>query len=51
MALELQKLKEQDCPVFIFHMKPQYLKTIQEEIDALDDKRISMLTEDEEIAL
>jgi cAMP phosphodiesterase len=51
MALELQKLKEQDCPVFIFHMKPQYLKTIQEEIDALGDKRISILTEDDDITL
>ncbi|MBN1253718.1 MAG: 3',5'-cyclic-nucleotide phosphodiesterase [Deltaproteobacteria bacterium] len=51
MTLELQKLKEQNCPVFIFHMKPQYLKTIQEEIDALGDKRISMLTENEVITL
>ena len=51
MALELQKLKEQNCPVFVFHMKPQYLKTIQEEIDALGDKRISMLTENEAITL
>lgn len=49
MARELKKLKEKDCPVFVFHMKPQYLKIIEEEISALHDERISLLTQGQEI--
>lgn len=51
MAEELKKLKQQDYSVFVFHMKPQYLKTIEEEISALHDERVSILTQGEEIAL
>ncbi|MBW2039386.1 MAG: 3',5'-cyclic-nucleotide phosphodiesterase [Deltaproteobacteria bacterium] len=51
MAKELEKLKEKDYPVFVFHMKPQYLETIKEEISALHDGRISILTQEEEIDL
>lgn len=51
MAHELEKLQEQDCPVFVFHMKPQYLKTIENEIKALGDERITILSQDEEIDL
>jgi cAMP phosphodiesterase len=51
MARELEKLKDQDCPIFIFHMKPQYLKTIEHEIQALGHERISMLTQGQEIEL
>ncbi len=51
MAKELDKLKEKDYPVFVFHMKPQYLKTIEEEISALNDDRISILAQGEEIDL
>ena len=51
MAQELEKLHERDCPVFVFHMKPQYLKTIEKEIKALGDERITILGQDEEIDL
>ena len=50
MAQELEKLKDKDYPVFIFHMKPQYLKTIEEEIHALGDERITILAQGEELA-
>jgi cAMP phosphodiesterase len=50
MAQELKKLKDKDYPVFIFHMKPQYLKTIEEEIHALGDERITILAQGEELA-
>lgn len=49
MARELEKLKDKQCPVFVFHMKPQYLKTIEEEIRALGEDRISILAQGEEI--
>lgn len=49
MIKELEKLKERNYPVFVFHMKPQYLKTIEAEIKALGDKRISILAQGEEI--
>jgi cAMP phosphodiesterase len=51
MAQELKKLQERDCPVFVFHMKPQYLKTIEADIKALGDERISILAQGEEIDL
>ena len=51
MVQELEKLQERDCPVFVFHMKPQYLKTIEAEIDALGDERITILAQGEEIDL
>ncbi len=50
MAQELKKLNDKGCPVFIFHMKPQYLKTIEEEIHALGDERITILAQGEELA-
>jgi len=49
MAQELKKLKDKDYPIFIFHMKPQYLKTIEEEIHALGDERITILAQGEEL--
>jgi cAMP phosphodiesterase len=49
MANELKKLKGKDYPIFIFHMKPQYLKTIEEEIHALGNERISILAQGEEL--
>jgi cAMP phosphodiesterase len=51
MAHELEKLKERNYPVFIFHMKPQYLKTIEAEVNALGDERISILHQGQEIDL
>lgn len=48
LASELRKLKGGDCPVYIFHMKPQYLDAIEQEIRALGDERITILTQGEE---
>jgi cAMP phosphodiesterase len=50
MVQELKKLKDKDYPVFIFHMKPQYLETIEAEIHALGDERITILAQGEELA-
>jgi cAMP phosphodiesterase len=49
MAQELKKLTDKDYPIFIFHMKPQFLKTIEEEIHALGDERIHILTQGVEL--
>ena len=49
MVQELEKLKDKDYPIYIFHMKPQYLKTIEEEIHALGDERITILAQGEEL--
>jgi cAMP phosphodiesterase len=51
MAQELEKLQERDCPVFVFHMKPQYLKAIEADIKALGDERISILAQGKHIDL
>ena len=51
MAQELDKLTDTKYPIFVFHMKPQYLKTIEEEIHALGDERISILAQGEDIEL
>lgn len=49
MARELEKLKNKNYPIFVFHMKPQYLTTIEKEINALGDEKISILTQGDEI--
>jgi len=49
MSKELKKLKDKDYPIFVFHMKPQYLKTIEEEIHTLGDERITILAQGEEL--
>ncbi len=49
MVQELNKLKDKDYSIFVFHMKPKYLKTIEEEIKALGDERITILAQNEEL--
>jgi cAMP phosphodiesterase len=51
MARELEKLEDKECSVFVFHMKPQYLETIEKEIKALGNERISILTQGDELEL
>jgi len=51
MAQELEKLTDNNCPIFVFHMKPQYLKSIEKEIHALGVERITILVQGEEIDL
>jgi len=51
MAKELEKLEYKDYPIYVFHMKPQYLKTIEKEIHTLHDDRISILAQGKEINL
>lgn len=45
---ELKKIDNLDVPIFIFHMKPQYLGTLTEEIGQLNHPNISILTQDDE---
>ena len=40
---ELQKIGDLDVPIFIFHMKPQYLETLTAEIEQLNHPNISIL--------
>jgi hypothetical protein len=45
---ELQKIEDLDVPIFIFHMKPQYLETITGEIKQIDHPQISILKQGDE---
>jgi ribonuclease BN (tRNA processing enzyme) len=51
LARELEKLGKKDYPIFVFHMKPRYLMTIEQEINALGNERISILAQGEELEL
>jgi len=42
---ELKKLKK-DVPVYLYHLKPPYIKKMMKEIDALGDPRIHYLIQD-----
>jgi cAMP phosphodiesterase len=46
---ELQKIGDLDVPIFIFHMKPQYLETLTTEIEGLNHPNISVLKQGDEI--
>ncbi|MFQ5842236.1 MAG: MBL fold metallo-hydrolase [Thermodesulfobacteriota bacterium] len=45
---ELKKIGGLDVPIFIFHMKPQYLETITAEIEQLNHPNISILKQGDE---
>ena len=45
---ELKKIDDLDVPIFIFHMKPQYLDTLTEEIGQLSHPNISILKQGDE---
>lgn len=45
---ELQKIGDLDVPIFIFHMKPQYLDTLTTEIAGLNHPNISILKQGDE---
>jgi cAMP phosphodiesterase len=45
---ELKKIADLDVPIFIFHMKPQYLDTLTEEIEKLNHPNISILEQGDE---
>ncbi len=45
---ELQKIGDLDVPIFIFHMKPQYLETLTAEIEGLNHPNISVLKQGDE---
>ena len=45
---ELQKIGDLDVPIFIFHMKPQYLETLTTEIEQLNHPNISILKQGDE---
>jgi len=45
---ELKKIGSLDVPIFIFHMKPQYLETLKMEIERLNHPNISILKQGDE---
>jgi len=45
---ELKKIGNLDVPIFIFHMKPQYLETLTAEIEQLNHSNISILKQGDE---
>jgi ribonuclease BN (tRNA processing enzyme) len=40
---ELKKFGDRDIPIKVFHMKPQFLGELQQELAALDDDRLQVL--------
>jgi cAMP phosphodiesterase len=46
---ELKKIDHLDVPIFIFHMKPQYLDTLTTEIEGLNHPNISILKQGDEL--
>jgi len=49
LAVELKKLDRSDIPVYISHIKPQYLDEIVSEIKALNNPMIHILSGGEEL--
>jgi cAMP phosphodiesterase len=45
---ELKKIDSLDVPIFIFHMKPQYLEALTAEIEGLNHPNISLLKQGDE---
>ena len=45
---ELQKIGDLDVPIFIFHMKPQYLDALTREIEQINHPNISILKQGDE---
>jgi len=45
LALEISKLKR-DVPIFVFHIKPQFLKEIEEELKNLSNPKIQIMKQD-----
>ena len=45
---ELEKIGDLNVPIFIFHMKPQYLETITAEIEQINHPKISILKQGDE---
>ncbi|GAB4170743.1 MAG: 3',5'-cyclic-nucleotide phosphodiesterase [Geothermobacteraceae bacterium] len=43
VALELEKLARPEVPVMLFHVKPQFLGEVEQEIKALGDERLRLL--------
>lgn len=48
LGQELEKLGDIDVPIFIYHMKPQYLETLSTEIERLSRPNISILQQGDE---
>lgn len=45
---ELKKIESLDVPIFIFHLKPQYLEPVTAEIEGLNHPNISILKQGDE---
>ena len=51
MAEEVSKISNKNIPVYVFHMKPQYLDIIEKEIAQLNSKRIHILKQGDVIEI
>ena len=49
LGKELKKVNNKNVPVYVFHMKPQYLDIIEQEIGFLNNKRIKVLKQEDVI--
>jgi len=44
---EIQKFKREDCPIFLYHLKPRYYDLLKKEIFSLNNKRMRILENDQ----
>jgi len=51
LGKELKKVSNKNVPVYVFHMKPQYLDIIEQEIGLLNNKRIKVLKQGDVIEI
>ncbi|MBI3398257.1 MAG: 3',5'-cyclic-nucleotide phosphodiesterase [Deltaproteobacteria bacterium] len=51
LGRELQKMSGKDVPVYVFHMKPQYLAIIEKEIGLLNNTRVKLLKQGDVIEI
>jgi len=47
----VSKISNKNIPVYVFHMKPQYLDIIEKEIAQLNSKRIHILKQGDVIEI
>ncbi|MBI1865020.1 MAG: hypothetical protein HYR98_04730, partial [Nitrospirae bacterium] len=46
LAIELEKVRHADAPVYVYHLKPRYIDELTAELRALDNPRIRFMEDD-----
>ncbi|MEK6815895.1 MAG: 3',5'-cyclic-nucleotide phosphodiesterase [Nitrospirota bacterium] len=46
LALELEKVRHKDAPVYVYHLKPRYIDELTAELRALNNPRIRFMEDD-----